>query len=402
MTIPSPIRAELLKRQADLAPYGPPDAGVELVQTFGLLELEYAALRSSCVLIDQPHRGTIEMTGSDRVDFLNRMLTQELKPMEGGALVSRESFWLDRKGRITADVWVIGTPERIMIDLDTHSRSGFLETLDAFLFAEDMEMKDVSDDWHRMSLVGPTSVDLLPLVVDDVISGVKPDGIGAGQVCEVKIAGGLVVVDRQDRLGVPEFGLLMQAEHAVAVYTKLTEIGMPTEQDTIGEENAGLRTDDSPGAAIRLRLAGWHAFNIARIEAGVPMFNLDFGKDTLPAETGVIQDRVSFTKGCYLGQEIVARMHSLGHPKQVLSAIVCDSNSTEAESPEPVTGSPVIVGDKVVGGVTSCTLSPMMGGKTVCFAVLKWAHHEADTKVEIQTEMGNLGGVVQPSLRFVD
>jgi len=402
MAIPSPIRSELLRRQADLAPYGPPDAGVELVQTFGLLELEYAALRSNCVLIDQPHRGTIELTGSDGVDFLNRMLTQELKPLEGGQLVSRESFWLDRKGRVTADVRVIGAPGRILIDLDTHSRSAFLETLDAFLFAEDVEMKDVSNDWHRMSLAGPTSVDLLPLVVEEVIAGKKPEQLLAGEVCQVRVADALVVVDRRDRLGVPEFGLLMPTEHAFAVYTRLAEIGMPDEQDKIGEEDAGLRADNSPGAAIRLRLAGWHAFNIARIEAGVPMFNLDFGQNSLPAETGVIEERVSFTKGCYLGQEIVARMHSLGHPKQVLCAIVCDMDSAEAPSPEPVTGLPVIVDGKAVGGVTSCTLSPMLGCKTACFAVIKWAHHEAGTRVEIQTEMGTVGGVVQPSLRLVD
>jgi folate-binding protein YgfZ len=402
MTIPSPIRAELLKRQADLAPYGPPDAGVELVQAFGVLELEYAALRSNCVLIDQPNRGTVQIVGSDRVDFLNRMLTQELKPLEGGQLVCRESFWLDRKGRITADVRVVGASDRLMVDIDTHSRGVFLETLDAFLFAEDAEMTDVSGGWHRMTLAGPTSVDLLPLVVDEVVAGKKPEELVDGEVCEVRIAGGLVVVDRSERLGVPEFGLLIEAEHALAVFSKLTEIGMPSEQDKIGEEDAGLAADNSPGAAIRLRLAGWHAFNIARIEAGVPMFNLDFGQDTLPGETGVLEGRVSFTKGCYLGQEIVARMHSLGHPKQIVSAVVCDVSAEDEDAPEPMTGSPVVAAGKVVGGVTSCTLSPMLGGKTVCFAVLKWAFHEAGTEVEIQTEAGNIKGVVQESLKFVN
>lgn len=401
MSIPSPIRAELLKRQADLAPYGPPDAGVELVQSFGLLELEYAALRSNCVLIDQPQRSTVQISGSDRVDFLNRMLTQELAPLEGGGLVCRESFWLDRKGRITADVRVVGAPDRVMIDVDTHSCAVFMETLDAFLFAEDAEMKDVSGDWHRMTLAGPTSVDLLPLVVDEVVSGKAPVELGDGEVCQVRIAGGLVVVDRSDRLGVPEFGLLIESAHALAVFTRLTEVGMPSEQDKIGEEDAGLASDNSPGAAIRLRLAGWHAFNIARIEAGVPMFNLDFGSDSLPGETGVIEDRVSFTKGCYLGQEIVARMHSLGHPKQIVCAVVCDVSMTDEDAPEPVSGSPVVFAEKVVGGVTSCTLSPMLGGKTVCFAVLKWDFHEPGSEIEIQTDGGIVKGTIQESLKFV-
>lgn len=400
MAIPSPIRSELLRRQADLAPYGPIDSGVEMVQGFGVLELEYAGLRSNCVLIDQPHRGTIEITGSDRVDFLNRMLTQELKPLEQNGLVSRESFWLNRKGRIDADVRVIGAKDTLFIDVDTHARETFLKTLDAYLFAEDAQMTDVSNAWHRMAMVGPTSVDLLPLVVDEVLAGSAPQELGDRQTCEVRIAGTRVVIDRQDRLGVPEFGLLIEVGGCEAVFAKLCEVGMPGDQDAIGEENAGFRKDATPGAAIRLRLAGWHAFNIARIEAGIPIFYLDFGPDSLPGETGVIEERVSFTKGCYLGQEIVARMHSLGHPKKIICAIRC-ALVTQDEAPEPVTGSPVLVEGKEVGVVTSATLSPMLGGDTVCLAMLKWDAHEAGTEVTITTETGEATGTVQPSLRVV-
>lgn len=400
MAIPSPIRSELLRRQADIAPYGPPDAGVELVQGFGVLEFEYAALRSNCVLIDLPSRGTVEISGSDRVDFLNRMLTQELKPLEGGGLVSRESFWLNRKGRIDADVRVIGASGSVFIDVDTHSRETFMTTLDAFLFAEDANLKDVSNDWHRMSLIGPTSVDLLPLVVDEVVAGSAPQDLGDRESCEVKIAGTRVVIDRLERLGVPEFGLLIEAANAEAVFTKLCQIGMPGDQDEIGEEGAGFRDDTSPGASIRLRLAGWHAFNIARIEAGIPLFFLDFGPDSLPGETGVIEERVSFTKGCYLGQEIVARMHSLGHPKQIIRAIKCAA-PTDENAPEPVTASPVLVEGKEVGAVSSATLSPLLGGDSACLAILKWDSHEAGTEVAIATESGEVKGVVQESLRFV-
>ena len=135
MSIPSPLRAELLRRRAELVPYGPPDAGVEVAQTLGPVELEYAALRKSCVLIDQPQRGSVEISGSDRIDFLNRMLTQDLRPLSGGAFRWLESFWLSRKGRIDADVRVIGLTDRVVFDLDIHSVATLIETLGAYLFA---------------------------------------------------------------------------------------------------------------------------------------------------------------------------------------------------------------------------------------------------------------------------
>lgn len=407
----------MLRRQADIAPYGPTDAGVELVQGFGVLELEYAALRSNCVLIDQPQRATIRITGSDRIDFLNRMLTQELKDLENGGLTSRASFWLNRKGRIDADVRVIGTPDAVFIDVDVHAKETFLKTLDAYLFAEDCAMLDVTNEFHRLKLAGPTSLDLLEIAAEGVTAGKAAHELGDRETCVITIAGAEVVVDRRDRLGVPEFGLLMPVGETDAVVKRLTEVGMAPESDAIGEEEAGsrMKADESPGSRIRLRLAGWHAFNIARIEAGIPMFFLDFGPDSLPGETGLIEERVSFTKGCYLGQEIVARMHSLGHPKQIVRAIKCTSGQGAQEgqgdqeeqgdqafgAPEPVTGSPVFVDGRESGAVTSATISPMLGAQAICLASIRWDEAEPGMEVVIKCDGGEVTGVVQEKLRFV-
>jgi len=129
------------------------------------------------------------------------------------------------------------------------------------------------------------------------------------------------------------------------------------------------------------------------------MFYLDFGPDSLPAETGVFEDRVSLTKGCYLGQEIVARMHSLGHPKKVLVALRCEDGASD----QPVTGAPVLdENDKEVGAVTSSSPSPMLGGSIICFAMLKWSAREPGTSVRIATDTGPVSATVQKSLRFVE
>jgi len=163
------------------------------------------------------------------------------------------------------------------------------------------------------------------------------------------------------------------------------------------------------GASLRrFRPAGWHAFNIARIENGWPIFNLDFGPDSLPAETGVIADRVSFTKGCYLGQEVVARMHSLGHPKQQLVALRVSSKEHEDPQWQPITGAaitsaaPLPPGGeaKPIGAVTSSTRSPMLGDDIICLAQVKWDQSQPGTKLHIHTTRGPLETSVEPTLTF--
>ncbi|HED53752.1 MAG TPA: aminomethyl transferase family protein [Phycisphaerales bacterium] len=399
MAIPSPIRSELLRRRAEIVPYGHPDAGIELVQSFGALDLEYAALRTNAVLIDQPQRATIEITGSDRIDFLDRMLTQQLKPLAEKPLGTRNSFWLNRQGRIVADLRVLELGDRAQFDVDVHAAQTVIQTLSDYIFTEDVQLRDQTRTGHRLALIGPTSAMLLEQAVESVQTGEHPATMEIGNVSIATIAGASVVIDRQTRLGVDEFAMLARADDAERVYLKLLELGMPEQLDAIGDEQAAFNSDGSPADTIRLRPAGWHAFNTVRIEAGVPMFYLDFGPDSLPAETGVFEDRVSLTKGCYLGQEIVARMHSLGHPKKVLVALRCEDGAAD----QPVSGAPIMdMQGAEVGAVTSSSPSPLLGGSILCFAMVKWGIHEPGTVVSISTDSEPISATVQQPLRCVE
>lgn len=398
MAHPSPLRQSHLDAGASLLPYGPPDTDIELAETFDALELEYAALRKRCVLIDRPDRGLISVTGGDRVEFLNNMLTQELKGIAPGDV--RETFWLNRKGRIDADIRLTQLEDRMLFDLDAHTASAAVASLAAFIFAEDCGLADRTADLHRLQLIGPTSLELIELA-----TGNTPPAPGAAAV--QAIAGMDVVIDRTDAIGVPALNLTVPADGAVAIHDELLRLGSPAGLGAVGSEDGHIEDDGSPAARIRLRRAGWHALNIARIEAGLPQFMLDFGPNNLPGETGVLRNRVSFTKGCYLGQEVVARMDALGHPKQILVAVSCDKRTLSADRTDPVhpvTGSHVFVrgdAEKPVGAVTSATLSPSLGNVPICFAQVKWGHHEPGTELTIQAEGLELDAVVNGGLRFV-
>jgi folate-binding protein YgfZ len=392
----SPLRNLHQQAEASLVTYGDAAADVRLVETFGELELEYAALRKHSILVDQPHRAVIEASGSDRLDFLNRMVTQELKGLSPYQV--RKSFWLNRKGRIDADLRIIELPGRTLLDMDVHALNRTMDGLSAFIITEDVVLKDASETLHRLALHGPTSVALLQAVSKPIEDGPPLADLRRGQATTISIAGATVVVDRDDSVGEVGLELTLPADAALPAYTQLIEAG----QEHDGNGSGGA---DSVAARIRLRPAGWHAFNIARIEAGTPLFNIDFGPTSLPHETGIIRERVSFTKGCYLGQEVVARMESRGHSKgRIVALRFRDTRSPDGHTRLPIAGAHVwsaaAPDADPVGSITSSTLSPMLGAEPIAFAMVKHDFLAPGTELLVLADDQRIPATVQQDLAF--
>ncbi|MFG0283146.1 MAG: YgfZ/GcvT domain-containing protein [Phycisphaerales bacterium JB039] len=370
----SPLRAQHEQAGAPAICWGPPEADVQVVEAFGAIESEYGAIRAGCALLDCPHRGAIRVTGADRIEFLNRMLTQQVADVAPGDV--RFSFWLNRQGRIEADLRIGHYADETDFDLDVHAAPGVAATLSEYLFTEDVRIEDISEQTHRLALLGPGAAETLGRAMD-----LEDAEIGPGRATIGRCAGAPVRIEREDSAAAGGFVLLTPVPDAPAVYRTLTEAG---------------------AAAI-----GWHAWNVARIEAGWPVFNIDFGPKNLPAETGLLDQRVSFTKGCYLGQEVVARMHSRGKSRQRLCALAPAQlkGADRLSIPQPISGAQVFVagdvGGETVGVVTSSTISPALGSAPICFAMLRGGSTDPGTAVDVSAEGGAARMVVRDSLRFV-
>lgn len=387
---------------------------IYVVETFGELELEYAALRKHCILLDLPHRAIVELSGPDRLDFLNRMVTQELKGL--APFHMRRSFWLNKKGRIDADMRIIDLPSRTLLEVDVHAAERTAKSLGGFIISEDAAIDDWTEKTHRLALHGPKSLQLITSVAQSAsgadASGPSFDDLQPQRACVVSLFGHEVVIYREDQCGEIGLELIVPAKHALHIYQQLLEVGHDRSHGEESQNDLHTPPHSSSikdlGKTIRLRPAGWHAFNIARIEAGTPIYNIDFSIDSLPAETGVLNDRVSFTKGCYLGQEIVARMHARATPKQSLVAIKFESKrDPESGLPfQPVSGTLVCPTGTTdaVGQVTSSTLAVMLSSTPVAFAMVKHAHTAPGTVLAATIEEGptkiQVNGVVQPQLMF--
>lgn len=145
----------------------------------------------------------------------------------------------------------------------------------------------------------------------------------------------------------------------------------------------------------RIRPIGWAAFNAARIEAGRPLFGIDFDDTVLPAETGQMARAVSFTKGCYPGQEIVARMHARNAIARQLIGLKF------ADDALPIAGAPVMDDQSnTIGGITSSTISPMLSNTAIAIALLKRPHFNPGTVLNAPAE-GALRRAVVTELPFL-
>ena len=352
-------------------PYGPDaaDACVEMAADLGAPAAEYSAIRRGVGVMDGFTRGTVRVRGTDRVSFLQRMVTQDLKDLKPGE--ARESFWLNRKGRVQADLLIAEFGEEMLVDLDRFAAAATVEQLRGFLFSEDVQIEDATGTTGRLALHGAAALASLQAL------GLPAGMLEQDRSCAVCALGGIAVrAVRRDLAGVPGVELFVAPDAVVPMFDALLAAGIP-----------------QPVRAI-----GWHAFNVARIEAGSPLFLVDFGRDALPHETGVLARRVSFRKGCYLGQEVVARMESLGKPKRRLVGVRMQEDRL------PVAGAEVHVeaaGGETIGAITSSGPAPMLGSACVAFAMLKYASGEPGTRVRVAAEGDWAIGVVQPQLRFL-
>jgi tRNA-modifying protein YgfZ len=277
----------------------------------------YAAFEEGAATVDLSHRTVLRLTGKDPLGLLDAVLTNDV-PKDGAHGVY--ALLLNPKGRIQADLRVLkGAGGGVLIDTEPEGSATAKELLGRYAPFSRVEVEVLSGSdipWGILGLYGPRAKELLDgLELDEHESaGVKPGG------ADLLAAGVAVPVPGYDLLG-PADALGQAREHL------LGRGAVPASLD---------------------------AYETARIKAGVPRFGADITPENFPAEAGVLGRAVSFEKGCYPGQETVARMHYRGHPNRELYRLAI-------EGPPPVPGTEIAQGEKKVGRLTSIAPLPVHG-----------------------------------------
>jgi folate-binding protein YgfZ len=361
-----PLNQRHQQAEATFLPYGPM---IQIVESFGQPEIEYAAIRKAAALMDSCQRGVIELTGRDRLKFLQNLLSNDVKTLAPGR--GCYSYLLNIKGRIVADMNIIQREASTLLEIDARLAPELVRTLESYLFADDVKIADRSHDLGRLTLIGPGSAAILEKVAGASVSGLD----ALLNNLETQISGVAATIFRNDLCSQAQFELVLPQEQLVDVWDTIMESAM-------GEE------EPEPGSQ-KLRPIGWSAFNIARIESGTPLLGIDITDQNLPMETAHWYSRgVHLSKGCYLGQEVVARMHSHNSVAKMLVGL-----KIAGQAP-PLAGADLRDGAAQVGIVTSSCMSPMLGNTPIAMGYLKRAYAQPDRQVEVYTSEGQVKATV--------
>lgn len=290
-----------------------------------MLHDDYHAITEGAAITAVTRRGRIAVSGRDRASYLQGLLTNDIQALQPGT--GCYAAWLTAQGRMTTDMHVFESGDMILLDVPGAQTSDVLQRLDMFIFTEDVQVADLTDPLRGVGVHGPNAAAAVQRVVD--LNGLSdwPDLRNE----RVVFNGTPVVVARIDQLGVPGFTIYVEADRAAELVS--------------GLELAGAVHVDEP------------AVTAARVEAGYPLFGVDMNDDIIPLEAGIEGRAVSFTKGCYVGQEVVIRVLHRGHGRVVRKLVGLRLEGLDL--PAPLTR--LYGGGRDVGFVTSVARSPRLG-----------------------------------------
>jgi folate-binding protein YgfZ len=310
----------------------------------------YRALVEATGVVDLTGRTQLELCGDDAASFLHNFCTASIRNLQPGS--GAEAFILNAKGHVLGHVFAFRGPSSAILDTVPGQTERLSQHLERYIIRENVEVRDRTDEWGVLLVAGPSSAALLESLALDV----PRQRLAHGQST---LAGRTVYVRDVDLAGVDTWELVCQREDREALLGALV--------------NAG---------AIAADLGDFEA---ARIEAGMPLFGRDITEENLPQEVNRDAQAISFTKGCYLGQETVARIDALGHVNRLLVGVRLQTTAPLEPASELFAADDDQSGGgsrpKPLGVVTSSTYSPRLQG-ALALAYVRRGHTKPGTVLE--------------------
>jgi tRNA-modifying protein YgfZ len=308
--------------------------------TTDALRAEYDSLVERCGLVERSERGKLALSGADAVEFLNGQVTNELADLRPGE--GRYAAFLTHKGKMLGDLRILavgsseGPVAELLLDTERATLQALFDMIRHYKLGYDVQLHKRTLECGLLSLIGPGSIDVVP---------------GTPTVEHAHVAA--EIGDAPTRLIATAAGIdvLCEANALEQVRTALLDAGAAP----VGEAAA----------------------EIVRVERGRPRYGVDIDDTTIPQEAGLNERAVSFTKGCYVGQETVARLHYKGKPNRHLRGLRFAPLGEAAPATPPGPGAELRLGERVVGRLGSVVESPRLG--TIGLALVRREASPGDT-----------------------
>lgn len=312
---------------------------------------EYSAVREAGAgLIDLSARGRLLVSGSEAIPFLNGLITNDMKTLEANTWMP--AAFPNVQGRLIAAVRVIRLAERdgeksptFLIDTESASHERVFKAIERFTLAGDFHVKDITAETSQLSLQGPGAAGITSKGIGSEAANLSSRGAS-----RVMFGDSEITIIRSNHTGADGFDFILETGAARNLRDRLTNAGATP----VGEET----------------------LEVLRIEAGIPRYGIDMDDTNVVTETS-LDDAVSYTKGCYVGQEIIARIKYRGHVAKQLTGL----SFAGKVDVEPGTVIDSIDG-KEIGRVTSATFSPQLG-YSIALGYLKYDYLAAGTTVKL-------------------
>ena len=341
--------------------------GCALPDDFGDARAEQSYLRNSVALVDKNYRAYLSLTGPDRVRYLNALLTNNIKELS----VHRGniSLLLSPQGRILAELETYALPENLFCVSYAMIRERLIEILEKYIIMDDVTLEDRSAKFGTLALEGPKAhACVAELTSEDLNKIVELECL------EVEVRGGGLAIPcrivKRSYDGVAGAEFIIGREQLEAAWEML--------------KRAAVKHGGGP--------VGYNALSAQRLAQGVAWFGYDFGENQIPHEAGLETSHISYTKGCYVGQEIVERVRSRGQVNRRRVRLSFSGDNV------PPGGTTLTVGGQNAGSVTRAAKSwfpPVI----LAMGYLRKEFQAAGTRVEWNGGSGTVDELLQSKLK---
>jgi len=329
--------------------------GMEAVEDYGDFLAEHAALRTCVGVLDLGFRSRLVLTGADRVRFLNGQVTNNIKDLPSGS--GCYAALITNKGKMQSDANVYILPNEILLDFEPGLAASIAQRLEGYIIADDVQIVDAAPHYGLFSVQGPRAWDAMTALGLNFMRPQKP--FAWTSINDTTL--GEVYCMNQPRLGTEGLDLFVPVSSLAAIMDKLI---------AAAKELGG-------------RACGWRALETARIEAGIPRFGAEMDETNLPPEAGIEQRAISYAKGCYIGQEVIARIRTYGQVAKALRGL----RFADELVPLPAKGEKLLFNGKEVGYVASAIHSPALNAN-IGLGYVRREHNKVGNELTIKTATG--------------
>jgi folate-binding protein YgfZ len=362
----------------------------EIVNDYGDWLAEHTALRQNAGVMDLSSRSRICLTGADRVRFLHGQVTNDVKKLQIGE--GCYAAITTNKGKMESDLNIFCLADELLLDFEPGLTEKVSQRLEKFIVADDVQIVDVAPHYGLLSVQGPRAEEVvlaIGLIGRDALPRVRADQqLGPTFVKISDATLGEIYLMNRARLSTGRSG------------GNEAQISDTSETPHVVSYNSGfdLLVPNSSLAAVADKLiaaakqiggraAGWQAFETTRIEAGIPRFGVDMDETNIPLECGpALRDAISYHKGCYIGQEVINRIHSVGHVTRELRGLRL-ADPASAGLPLPQRGDKLFHNGREIGQVTSALKSPVLNA-TIALSYVRREANQIGTELTLRTAAG--------------